>query len=90
MFINVYDVKDFGAWIHRKHKNLDIGRAYFRKKKHPGTRHFIKKCPFPEKLHFLNLNKKCQKQFLIRGGFDLHLPFWLIQVPICQTKVPFY
>ena len=42
-------------------------RAYFRKKKRPGIGRFLKKCPSPEKLIFLNLNEKCQKQLLIRG-----------------------
>ena len=41
-------------------------RAYLSKKKHAGIGHFVKKCPFPEKLFFLNLNQKCRKQHLIR------------------------
>ena len=45
-----------------------VNRAYFRKKKHLGIEHIIKKFPFPEKLFFLNLNQKCQKQLLIRGN----------------------
>ena len=38
-----------------------LDRASFRKKKHPGIRCLVKKCP-SKKLFFLNLNQKCQKQ----------------------------
>ena len=24
------------------------------------------------------------------GGFNLHLPFWIVQIPFFQTNVPFY
>ena len=42
-------------------------RTYFTKEKWPGIRRSLKKCLFPEKLFFLKLNQKCQKQLLIRG-----------------------
>ena len=63
-------------------------RAYFRKIKHLGIGRFVKKWPFWKKI-FLNLNQKCQKQFQFRG-YNLQLPFWIIQAPFCQTKVLLY
>ena len=42
-------------------------RAYFRKEKRPGIGRFVKKCPFPEKLFFLNLNQKSQNHFWLGG-----------------------
>ena len=62
-------------------------RLYFRKIKRPGIGRFVENCLFPKNV-FLNLNLNCQNNFYYRR-FDLHLPFWIIQVPFCQTKVPF-
>ena len=47
--------------------SLTIHFNNFTKEKWPGIRRCLKKCLFPEKLFFLKLNQKCQKQLLIRG-----------------------
>ena len=62
-------------------------RLYFRKIKCPGIGRFVENCLFPKKV-FLNVNWSCQNNFYYRR-LHLHLPFWIIQVPFCQTKVPF-
>ena len=36
-------------------QDFATGRVYFSKRKHSGIGSFVKKCPFPEKLFFLNL-----------------------------------
>ena len=38
-----------------------VRQGLFRKKQHPGIGCLVKKCP-SEKLFFLDLNQKCQKQ----------------------------
>ena len=43
-------------------KCFKISRAYFRKIKHPGIGHFVKKCPFFKKKTCLNLIKSSHKQ----------------------------
>ena len=64
-------------------KCFKISRASFRKIKHPGIGHFVKKCPFFKK-------KKLVLIWLKALINNLHLPFWIIPLPFCLKKVSFY
>ena len=64
-------------------------RTYFRKIKRPGIERFAKSALFLKKNHFV-IQMKLIKNNFDQGGFNLHLSFWIVQVPFCQTKTPFY
>ena len=60
-------------------------RTYFRKIKHPGIVHFIKKCPFWKNV-FLNLNQKCRKQIRIKRYLIFTCPSWLPKGPFVKQS----
>ena len=49
---------------------------------------YVKKCPFWNK--YFSYIKSSIKNIFELGGFDSHMLFWIIQVPFCQTEVPFF
>ena len=61
--------------------------------KDKGTDVLVKKCLIWKKKQkqpsFLNWVKNFRNNFQV-GVFDLHFPFWIIQVLYCQTKICFY
>ena len=84
-------------WMHLWPKQICYFLTYFRKIKHLEKMYFFQKQT--NKQTNERANKQTNKPFLDfklsvkkilqLGGFDLHLPFWIIQVPFCQTRWPF-
>ena len=60
-------------------------RAYSRKTKHPGIRHFIKSALFEKKNIFLNMNQTYQKWLPIRGNSTSTCPSRLSKCPSWWT-----
>ena len=62
-------------------------RTYFWKIECPGIGRFIKKALFEKKIPIWI---KRVKNIFRLGCSSSHQPFWIVQVPFSQTKVPFY
>ena len=54
-----------------------------------GSNVSLKIALFEKKLFFSIWIKNAKNNFRL-GGFELHLPFQIIQMSVNQTKVPFY
>ena len=73
MFCSLYLIFEICKPLWGWQKGMD-SVSLFQEEKLPADSTLCKKCPFPEKLFFLNLNQKCQKQLLIRGIQPLPAP----------------